>query len=316
MLTMREESILSSEIIKSSSTVTWFFLSFEFLLGLGISACLLLLTFVKTLLPKPPRDLTGDVVLVAGATSKIGNSLAEEFARNGCLVICVDENAQEVEKTASRLCQRYPGVESTGASYRKQTADDQEQQHHEDQRSTSMRCRSLAYACNLCDRQQIQELAKRVRDEVGYLDTLVTCAESSEREIFDAVSNTLMSHYWTVLAFLPSMLLQEKARVIGITPTASINDAYEGSKAALAGLMGCLGEQFTGRNNGLTFMTVAPKAEPSLLKQSESDIAKEIVQAVQRDSSSIFMGKLSNFLYVVSCRLYGGITLITKWLEA
>ncbi|CAB0030876.1 unnamed protein product [Trichogramma brassicae] len=100
-------------------------------------------------------------------------------------------------QTASRLCQRYPRIESAGASCRKQTADDQEQQQqHEDQRSASMKCRSLAYACNLCDRQQIKELAKKVRDEVGYLDTLVTCADSSEQEIFDAVSNTLMSHYW------------------------------------------------------------------------------------------------------------------------
>lgn len=71
MLSVREaESVSmpsatpSSALINSPSSVTWFYLSFEFLLGLGISGFLLFLSVVKRLLPKPPRDLTGDVVLV------------------------------------------------------------------------------------------------------------------------------------------------------------------------------------------------------------------------------------------------------------
>lgn len=64
MLTIRDESVISGPTISSPSSAAWFYLSVEFLVGLGISGFLLFLSLVKSVLPKPPRDLTGDVVLV------------------------------------------------------------------------------------------------------------------------------------------------------------------------------------------------------------------------------------------------------------
>ena len=102
-------------------------------------------------------------------------------------MICVDEAGSDVEGTASRLRAKYPGVERVGPSYRKQ---------EDDPDARRQRPASLAYSCNLWDREQIKVLARKVKEEVGRVDVLVTCAGSPEEGLFDTVSRTLMSHYW------------------------------------------------------------------------------------------------------------------------
>jgi hypothetical protein len=64
MLSIKTESIISSPRISNPSFLGWLYLNFELLLGLGLSGFLVFLNIIKSLLPKPPRDLTGDVVLV------------------------------------------------------------------------------------------------------------------------------------------------------------------------------------------------------------------------------------------------------------
>lgn len=54
----------------------------------------------------------------------------------------------------------------------------------------------VAYECNLLDRNAIREIAKKVEDEVGGIDVLVTCAGQPYQDIFDTATTTLMSHYW------------------------------------------------------------------------------------------------------------------------
>lgn len=63
MLPIREETIITNSRTVSSTNI-WLYLSIEFLVGAVISGFLTILNAVKSLLPKPPRDLTGDVVLV------------------------------------------------------------------------------------------------------------------------------------------------------------------------------------------------------------------------------------------------------------
>lgn len=58
-----EMAIVSSRIPYSSFTI-WLFLSIEFVISTLLSIFLRILKIFKSLLPEPPRDLTGDVVLV------------------------------------------------------------------------------------------------------------------------------------------------------------------------------------------------------------------------------------------------------------
>lgn len=58
----------------------------------------------------------------------------------------------------------------------------------------------MAYECDLLDRNAIREIARKIEDDVGGIDVLVTCAGQPNQDIFDMASTTLMSHYWVNIA--------------------------------------------------------------------------------------------------------------------
>ncbi|XP_012219803.1 short-chain dehydrogenase/reductase family 16C member 6-like [Linepithema humile] len=291
MLPFRDEAVIVSS--RTGSSNLWFYLSIEFIIGAIISGFLIILGLVKSFLPKRPRDLTGDVVLIAGASSTLGASLVEEFAKNGCSVICIDNDLRFVEEITRRLklqsnkieltCNK---VEEIGLNYRKY-------------RSENTESTIAAYKCDLLNRNAIRKIAKKVEDEVGGIDVLVTCVGQSNRDIFDVASTTLMSHYWTMLAFLPSLLRRDRAHIIGITPVASNQDAYSSSRVAIAGLMESLGQELSNHNNNLTFLAISPMVMRSnLIRQKEQEVAKEVIQAVSMGSQEY------SFIIVWCLKLY------------
>ncbi|XP_012274464.1 short-chain dehydrogenase/reductase family 16C member 6-like [Orussus abietinus] len=271
MLPVRDEQLISSSKSVALPSVAWFYLSAEFLIGAALSGILALLAIIRTALPKPPRELSGDVVLVTGAATPLGRAVALEFARHGCSMVCVDTDLNRVKETTSSIVSRCSNVEDISPEHRRQDVSVAERKVY-------------AYQCNLWDRHDILRLAKKTLDEVGRIDVLVTCVGHPGEDILDTVSTTLMSHYWTVLAFLPSMLRNEKAHVVGITPANSSADAFRGSRAAVVGLMESLGHELSDRNSHVTFITIAPKIEP---RQNDEEVAKSIIDAVRRDQRSI-----------------------------
>jgi len=62
--------------------------------------------------------------------------------------------------------------------------------------SENVKSAIVAYECDLLNRDAIREIAKKVEDEIGGIDVLVTCAGQSNEDIFDIASTTLKSHYW------------------------------------------------------------------------------------------------------------------------
>ncbi|KYN07182.1 Short-chain dehydrogenase/reductase family 16C member 6 [Cyphomyrmex costatus] len=301
MLRVRDESVTTNSKIGFSINVL-FYLSFEFLIGAVISSFLVILNVIKSLLPKPPRDLSGDVVLIAGVSSTLGESLAEEFARGGCSVICVDNDFRSVKEITARLKSRCNKVKGIGPKYR-----EKEQEN--------VGPTMAAYECNLLDRNAIREIAKKVEDEVGGIDVLVTCAGQPYQDIFDTANTTLMSHYWMVLAFLPFMLQRDRAHIVGITPITSTQDVYLSSRAAIAGLMESLGQELSNRNSHLTFLAISPTTTRSSTRQKEQEMAKEVVQAVRRDQCSISINWCSKIMYQISCVIYSAITTVSQWLH-
>ncbi|KAK2587658.1 hypothetical protein KPH14_003777 [Odynerus spinipes] len=302
MVPLRDKEAIVDTKIGTSSSALWFYLSIEFLIGIAISSFITILDIIKSLLPKPPRDLTGDVVLVAGAASTLGVSLAEEFAKGGCSVICVDKVGKRVEEIASTLGSRYPQIEKEQLGTRQRKQDE-----------SRGKPKMAAYECDLLNRNDIRDIAKKVKDEVGGIDVLVTCVGTAGQDIFDTASTTLISHYWTILAFLPSMLHRERAHIVGVTPVVSTEDGYMGSRAALASLMESLGHELSNHNNHFTFLAVAPTTESRSLSDGEQQVARDIVEAVRRDQSSLTVSWSSRLLYRTSCIIYNVITAITRW---
>lgn len=303
MRTLRDEVPTTASPTANPSFGIWLYLTAEFLIGAAISSVFVFLDIVRSLLPKPPRELTGDVVLIAGASSSLGSCLVEEFAAAECSVICVDQDQRDLQRSqeiVSRI-QRDREIQEISPTHRGSAS-----------KAKSLHC----YQCNLQDRNEIRSLSKRIRDDIGDVDVLVTCHGNTQQDIYDATCNTLMIHYWTVLAFLPSMLKRGKGHIVGVTPVISIEDAYAGSRAAIAGLMESLGRDLSQHGSELTFISVAPKADPRLLNETERQIAKDIVEAVRQDQTSLSMSRASKMLYRASCQIHRAITVITQWLRS
>ncbi|XP_018059250.1 PREDICTED: epidermal retinol dehydrogenase 2-like [Atta colombica] len=301
MLRVKDESVTTNSR-RGFSINFLFYLSFEFVIGAIISSFLVILNVIKSLLPKPPRNLSGDVVLIAGVSSILGESLAEEFARGGCSVICMDNDFRSVKEITTRLKLRCNKVKGIGPNHREK---------EQENAGATM----AAYECNLLDRNAIREIAKKIEDEIGGIDVLVTCAGQSYQDIFDTATITLMSHYWTMLAFLPFMVQRDRAYIVGITPITSTQDVYLNSRAAIAGLMESLGQELSNRNSHLTFLTISPTIACSSTRQEEQAIAKEIVQAVKRGQCSISINWCSQMMYQISCVIYSAITTVSQWLH-
>lgn len=302
MLPLKNEARFSYSGVNGSSN-TWLFLTAEFWFGGILSAFLTILAVIKSLLPKPPRDLTGEVVVVTGAASSLGSLLAEEFAKDGCSVICMDNDLRLVEEIAARLRMRYPQrFQRIGSNHRKED-------------SELRTATPIAYSCDLLNRNDIKETAKKINREAKSVDILVTCVGSPNQDVFDTASRTLMSHYWTVLAFLPSMMHRKKGHIVAVTPVTSNQDAFLGSKIAIASLMESLNQELGNRSGQLAFLAISPVSEPNRTEDKERQVARDVVQAIKRNQSSLTVSWLSKVLYQISCVTYNLLTVISRWIQ-
>ncbi|KAG7199671.1 hypothetical protein KM043_014261 [Ampulex compressa] len=303
MLVLSEDTLITNWRGTLSSKTIWLYLSVEFLIGGIIFAFIATLSIIKSLLPKPPRDLTGDIVLVAGVSSSLGESLAKNFAAVGCTIVCIDNDVRSAEKIASELRSQYPRVEEIRSRHRKNN-------------ERTPQPRMLAYGCDLTNGDELREIARKVKEDVGKIDVLVTCVGSPDQDIFDSAYTTLMSHYWTVMAFFPAMTHRDRAYVVGVTPVVYDQDAYMSSKMAIASLMESLGHDLDTEDSELIFLSVAPVVKQRLTRECEEEIAGDIVQAVRRNQCSLSVSRISRFAYHLSCCIYNAITRFEQWLHA
>ncbi|XP_036292858.1 epidermal retinol dehydrogenase 2 isoform X2 [Pipistrellus kuhlii] len=71
----------------------------KLLVFLGKSVFSLLETAIFTLIPKPRKDVAGEIVLITGAGSGLGRLLALQFARLGAVLVLWDINTEGNEET-------------------------------------------------------------------------------------------------------------------------------------------------------------------------------------------------------------------------
>jgi len=79
--------------------------------------------------------------------------------------------------------------------------------NHREKEQENAGATMAAYECNLLDRNAIREIAKKIEDEIGGIDVLVTCAGQSYQDIFDTATITLMSHYWVSVSCVLEAIL-------------------------------------------------------------------------------------------------------------
>ena len=169
-------------------------------------------------MPKSLFDLTSKVAVVIGGTSGIGLALARGLAEAGADVVPTGRRFDQVERAAA-------GIRELGR-------------------------RSLAVACDVTDRANIEQFRDAVLREFQFVDILVNCAgitmkvptvDVSDDDWNRIVETNLNGTLRTCQVFGRGMIERRSGRVINIASLASFTGffqvaAYAASKSAVVSL--------------------------------------------------------------------------------
>jgi len=234
------------------------------------------------------KPLNGETVLITGAAHGIGRELALEFGRKGASLVLWDVNEE--------------GLEQAAADVRK------------------LNVKAAAYRCDVTDRDSVKNVALRVWEEVGNVTILVNNAGILSAKPF--ISHTpshfrkimevnVMSHYWTIMEFLPKMIEMCHGHIVAMSSFAGKCPVpnlvpYCTSKYAVTGLMDSLSEELRYYQKGpnVQFTSVYPIiVNTGMVKDPRikyawfapifepADIAKTVVDGVQRNEAHIYIPK-------------------------
>ena len=179
-------------------------------------------------------------VLITGAASGIGRLLALRLANAGARLVLWDIDQAGLDRAQSELA-------AAG--------------HAAD-----------IFVCDLSDRQEIAEKAAQTLDEGGPIDILINNAgvvsgkrllDLSDQDIERTFQVNALALFWTVRAFLPSMLERDSGHVVTIASAASLAGAprltdYSSSKFAAFGFDDSLRLELRQQNSKVVTTIVCP----------------------------------------------------------
>ncbi|GAB1866565.1 NADP-retinol dehydrogenase [Camponotus japonicus] len=195
-------------------------------------------------IPITKKSVTNEIVLVTGAGHGIGKEIAIGYASLGATVICCDINEETNKQTMNEI--KMMGKNAV-----------------------------FAYQCNVADRKEVFRVAEKVRKEVGDVTILVnnagivfvkTLLNQSVDEVTQVIDVNLKSHYWTLQAFLPSMIEKNHGHIVAISSIAALignthGTVYCPTKSAIKALMESLSyelREYSKEKSLIKFTTVYP----------------------------------------------------------
>ncbi|XP_047121903.1 epidermal retinol dehydrogenase 2-like isoform X2 [Schistocerca piceifrons] len=231
-------------------------------------------------LPAKEKSVAGEIALITGTGHGIGRELAHQLGALGATLVCWDVNQEWNEKTAAELRKKGYKVH--------------------------------AYKCDVSNREEVLNLAKKVQAEVGDVSIIINnagimpCRPFSTytpeviRRIFDV---NVFAHFWILEAFLPRMISNNHGHVVGLSSMAGVMGItnlvpYCASKYAVRGMMEALSEELREnlKNSQIHFTTIFPfivdtglcqkprTRFPSLLAIVQiPKAASEIIKAMRRN---------------------------------
>jgi NAD(P)-dependent dehydrogenase (short-subunit alcohol dehydrogenase family) len=188
--------------------------------------------------PNTENRLTGQVVLVTGAGSGLGEATAQAFGRAGSIVACCDINEAAAKQVSDAL-----------AGYDAQ---------------------SVAIGCDVSDERAVFDAVERVAGQFGRLDIVVNCAaidhtlsvdEMSVAQWDQVIGVNLRGPFLFAKAAMPYMRRQGGGQIFNVASTAATRawanaSAYHASKWGLVGFGRGLGVE--GRADHIRVTTVIP----------------------------------------------------------
>ncbi|KAH8420296.1 hypothetical protein KR009_008824, partial [Drosophila setifemur] len=199
-------------------------------------------SFVGLFRPPPQEEVSGKVVLITGTGHGMGKQMALQYAQLGATVLCWDVNEQTNNQTVKEIKQK--GGKAFG------------------------------YVCNVTKREELIDLAQKVRKEHGFISVLVNNAgimpchpllEHTENEIRLMYEINVISHFWMIQSFLPDMVERNEGSIVALSSCAGLFGLpnlvpYCGTKFAVRGLMASLTEELRLKNpnNNVKLTTIFP----------------------------------------------------------
>ncbi|XP_018400715.1 PREDICTED: short-chain dehydrogenase/reductase family 16C member 6-like [Cyphomyrmex costatus] len=194
--------------------------------------------------PIKEKNVAGEIVLITGAGHGIGKELAIGYASLGATVVCWDINEDTNNETMNYI--KRTGKNSV-----------------------------YAYQCNVADREDVFRIAKKVKEEVGDVTILVNNAgivfpklflKQSLDEIAQVINVNVMAHYWTLKAFLPSMIEKNYGHIVSVSSVSAFLPLFFGttycpSKSAIKAMMESISDELRIISRGksaIKFTTVYP----------------------------------------------------------
>lgn len=237
-------------------------------------------------------QISGKTVLITGGASGIGRRLALGAARQRARVVLWDLDQEAMNRTLEEL--RQTGSEEP-----------------------------CGYCCNVADRNQVYETAESVSREVGRVDILINNAgyvsgkrflDCSDEQVQRTVEVNTLAHFWTVKAFLPSMIdvgtghIVTIASAAGVIGVAGLAD-YCASKWAAVGFNESLRVELKQTAPGVRTTVVCPffvntgmfdgvRSRVSWLLPilDEGRVADRIWKAIARNRAQVFLPPLVGFV--------------------
>ncbi|XP_029663820.1 short-chain dehydrogenase/reductase family 16C member 6-like [Formica exsecta] len=190
------------------------------------------------------KSVAGEIVLITGAGHGIGKELAIQYALLGAIVVCIDVNQQSNEKVANEI---------------------------KEIKKTSV----YTYQCDVSNRKQVFEVAKKIKQEIGDVTVLINNAGIMPcHKFLDYISDQItrvfdinvLAHIWMLEAFLPSMIEKNHGHIVALSSLAGLAGVpylvpYSATKFAVKGLMETLEQELRTSSQGkslIKFSTIYP----------------------------------------------------------